>query len=171
MLEAVSELSPRMASLGDAVHSLSAHSRMARVLKLDFCAASVLCSLQIFLGRITDGLSSTDWQETMGACRALITNGPRDKCGAAQTLDAVLERLRQLCERHCDSVTASRTARLPVGAGARGPGGSDTPESTLSPLTESLVLGPLNARGATGRIPGDHKGAVERRDGGTRLAG
>jgi zinc transport system permease protein len=69
---------------------------MARVLKVDFCVASVLCSLQIFLGRITDGLSLTDWQETMGARRALITNGPRDKCGAAQTLDAVLERLRTI---------------------------------------------------------------------------
>ena len=62
MLGALGESSPRMASLGDAVHSVSTHSRMARVLKVEFHVASVLCSLQIFLGRISDGPSSTDWQ-------------------------------------------------------------------------------------------------------------
>ena len=62
MLGALGESSPRMASLGDAVQSLFAHSRMARVLKVEFNVASVLCSLQIFLGRFSDGPSSTDWQ-------------------------------------------------------------------------------------------------------------
>ena len=36
MLGALGESFPRMASLGDAVHSISTHSRMARVLKVEF---------------------------------------------------------------------------------------------------------------------------------------
>ena len=52
---ALGESSPLMASLGDAVHSLSLHSKMERVLKVALRVASVLCSLQTFLSRISDG--------------------------------------------------------------------------------------------------------------------
>ena len=81
MLRALDDPSPWMASLGNAVHILYAHSKMARELGMDYNIATILHNLLAFLNRKTDGSSTPELQGSVGACRAITVDELRDPQG------------------------------------------------------------------------------------------
>ena len=58
---------------------------------MDYYVAIILNNLLAFLYRILDGPSAPEWQGALGACRAMIADGPSDPQGTTRTFDQVLE--------------------------------------------------------------------------------